>query len=91
MAPYNGTYQFTVTACSRTAHFVVLDFHVNDVVYDQLLAGDNGYDECTSKTIYVHLNENDDVFIKHEQTGDYLLANDASGLPSFGGVLLNID
>ena len=91
VATYNGTYQFTVTACSRNAHFVVLDFHVNDVVYDRLLAGDSVYDACNSKTIYVSLKENDDVYLKHEQSGDFLLANNGYGFPSFGGVLLKLE
>ena len=89
IAPFNGSYLFTVSACSENGHFVVLDFHVNTLVYDKVLAGDTQINDCSSKTILVSLTINDDVFVKHEQTGDYLNANPAAGFPSFGGVLLS--
>jgi len=90
VAPYNGTYQFTLTGCSYDAHIAVLNIFVNTVVYDTLLAGDQNYTECSSKTIYVSLKENDDVFVKMSG-GDYLCANRGFGLPSFGGVLLSVE
>jgi len=88
IAPYNGTYLFTVYACSLGGHFIDLDLHVNSVVYDQVLAGDTVYNECTSMSTLVSLKENDDVFVKHESSGDYL---HALNRPSFGGVLLSVE
>jgi len=88
VAPYNGTYQFTVSICSTPAHWITLDFHVNALVYDKIYTGDNAYHSCGSKTIYVSLKENDDVFLKHEALGDVLRSYDIIGLPSFGGVFL---
>lgn len=89
IAPYNGTYAFFVTACSRAGHYVVLDFHVNNQVYDRIIVGEApSFDACNSKTNIVSLRENDDVFLKHEIEGDVLRAYDPVGLPSFGGVFL---
>jgi len=62
------------------------------MVYDSVLAGDRGLTECSSKTIYVSLKENDDVFVKQNKVdGDYLFATRKFGLPSFGGVLLSVE
>jgi len=92
IAPYNGTYLFTVYACSRGGHYIDLDFHVNSVVYSHILAGDTSYDECTSRSILVSLKENDAVFLKHENNGNYLASfGSSSSGPSFGGVLLSAD
>jgi len=90
VAPYNGTYQFTLTACSVPTHYVVLEFYINTLVYDRLLAGDQDFTQCSSKTIFASLKENDDVFVKqHAQYGDFLKADNGYGLPSFGGVFLS--
>jgi len=88
VAPSNGTYQFTTTACSMGRHYIVLDIYINTVVYDSIIAGDSAYDECNSKTVFVSLKQRDDVFIKHGHYGDYLSAFITDGYPSFGGVLL---
>ena len=88
VAPSNGTYQFTLTACSVDRHYIVLDIYINTVVYDSIIAGDTSYDECNSKTVFVSLKQNDDVYVKHGQYGDYLRAIISNGYPSFGGVLL---
>jgi len=88
VAPYNGTYLFTVTACCPGSHYIGLEFRVNNLVYDKIRAGDNAYDECSSKSMFVSLKEKDDVFIQHENHGDYLFASAEKGFPSFGGVLL---
>ena len=88
IAPTNGTYQFTMTACSLWRHYIALDLHVNTLIYDSLIAGDTAFNACSSKTVFVSLKQNDDVYIKHDNYGDYLLATSRDGYPSFGGVLL---
>lgn len=91
VAPVSGTYQFSVTCCSNRANWVALDLSVNTATVGRLLAGDNDYDECTSKVYYVHLTANDDVYVKHEKGGGSLLSLDDYGLPSFGGFLIHKD
>ncbi|XP_045201747.2 heavy metal-binding protein HIP-like isoform X1 [Mercenaria mercenaria] len=88
IAPANGTYQFSVAACSRSGHFIVLEMKVNDDVVGKMLAGDNGYDSCNSKVFLTELKVGDDVLVEHGDHGDYLLANEAYGYPSFTGILL---
>ncbi|XP_063431734.1 heavy metal-binding protein HIP-like [Mytilus trossulus] len=88
IAPVNGLYQFSITACSTSGHYVVLELTVNTAVVGKVLAGDTGYDECTSKSFLIQLSSGDDVFVQHESQGDYLLSNAVYGFPSFAGVLL---
>ncbi|XP_071166081.1 heavy metal-binding protein HIP-like [Mytilus edulis] len=88
IAPVNGLYQFSITACSHLGHYVVLELTVNTAVVGKVLAGDTVYDECSSNTFLVQLLSGDDVFVQHETDGDYLLSYPAYGFPSFSGVLL---
>ena len=61
-------------SCSGSGHFVVLDFHLNDNVYDSVVAGDTANNVYSSKTKFVSLKKANSVYLKHEQTGDYLKA-----------------
>ncbi|CAG2218506.1 unnamed protein product [Mytilus edulis] len=88
IVPVNGLYLFTITACSHTNHYVVLELTVNTVVVGKVLAGDTAYNECSSRTFLQQLSSGDDVFVQHKTTGDYLLSYAGHGLPSFSGVLL---
>ncbi|VDI72882.1 Hypothetical predicted protein [Mytilus galloprovincialis] len=89
IVPVNGLYLFTITACSHTNHYVVLELTVNTAVVGKVLAGDTAYNECSSRTFLQQLSSGDDVFVQHKTTGDYLLSYAGHGLPSFSGVLLN--
>ncbi|CAC5410232.1 unnamed protein product [Mytilus coruscus] len=90
IAPVNGLYQFSVTACAQTHHYIVLELIVNTRVVGKVLAGDTGYNECSSNSFLLQLSTSDDVYVQHKTSGDYLLANPGAGLPTFSGVLLNV-
>jgi len=90
VAPYSGTYQFTVSVCSTPDHWIVLEFHVNSVVIDKIYAGDLYWEDCNSKNVFVALNANDEVFVRQESDGDTLMASSRYGFPSFGGTMLNV-
>lgn len=90
IAPVGGVYQFSVTACAQSNHYIVLELIVNARVVGKVLAGDTGYNECSSNSFLLQLSTGDDVYVQHKTVGDYLLANPAAGLPTFAGVLLNV-
>ncbi|XP_063431069.1 heavy metal-binding protein HIP-like [Mytilus trossulus] len=90
IAPVSGLYQFSVTACAATNHYIVLELIVNARVVGKVLTGDTGYNECSSNSFLVQLSTGDDVYVQHKTAGDYLLANPAAGFPTFSGVLLNV-
>ncbi|XP_053404856.1 heavy metal-binding protein HIP-like [Mercenaria mercenaria] len=88
VAPVNGTYQFTVTACTAPSHYIVLEITVNSSTLGKVIAGDLIYSDCSSKVFLAQLQAGDDVFVQHRTTGDYLYAAPVFGFPSFTGVLL---
>ncbi|VDI67905.1 Hypothetical predicted protein [Mytilus galloprovincialis] len=90
IAPVSGLYQFSVTAGAATNHYIILDLIVNARVVGKVLAGDTGYNECSSNSFLLQLSTGDDVFVQHKTAGDYLLANSAAGFPTFAGILLNV-
>ncbi|XP_071166079.1 heavy metal-binding protein HIP-like [Mytilus edulis] len=90
LAPVKGIYLFSVTACSASGHYIALELTVNAAVVGRMLAGDQNYSECTSKSFFVQLSAGDDVYVQHETHGDYLYGNPNIGYPSFSGALLNV-
>lgn len=88
IAPVNGTYLFSIYACSYLGHTVVLHLMRNGSIVDHLLAGDQNYHECSSNTVILDLNKGDDVYVSGR---DYLYANAGYGYPHFSGVLLNMN
>lgn len=86
--PVNGTYQFTVTACSLRAHFVILELTVNNANLGRVLAGDSAYSECSSNTFLAELQTGDDVYVQLVNGQGYLLAAATHGYLCFTGVLL---
>ncbi|VDI72886.1 Hypothetical predicted protein [Mytilus galloprovincialis] len=90
IAPVKGIYLFSITACSYNSHVIVLELTVNAAVLGKVLAGDQNYAECTSKSFLVQLSAGDDVYVQHETVGDYLYSNPSYGYPSFSGALLKV-
>lgn len=90
IAPAKGLYLFSITACSHSSHIIVLELTVNVAVVGKVLAGDQNYSECTSKSFLVQLSAGDDVYVQHKSTGDYLYSNPSYGYPSFSGALLKV-
>ncbi|KAL4217379.1 biological adhesion [Mactra antiquata] len=89
--PVNGTYLFSLTLCSAGGHAVVLQVNVNNDILGRMLAGDNSYDECSSKVLIAHLHAGDDVYVQQYSSNDYLYAYANYGYPLFTGVLINAD
>lgn len=90
IATVKGLYLFSITACSYTGHVIVLELTSNAAVVGKVLAGDQNYAECTSKSFLVQLSTGDDVYVQHKATGDYLYSNPSYGYPSFSGALLKV-
>ncbi|XP_060602825.1 heavy metal-binding protein HIP-like [Ruditapes philippinarum] len=89
VVPVNGTYQFSVTACSTAGHYIVLELNANNDILGKVLAGDDSYGDCNSKVFLAQLQTGDDVFVQHISQGDNLLSASSYGKPSFTGVLLH--
>ena len=89
LAPVNGTYQFSIYACSEVGHVIVLDLMRNGSIVGHLLAGDQDYSACSSSTFLLELKKGDDVYVSEGSYGDYLFAHNTYGYPRFTGVLLS--
>ncbi|XP_053393648.1 heavy metal-binding protein HIP-like [Mercenaria mercenaria] len=88
VTPYNGTYLFSVSVCSTSGHYIVLDLMRNSDVIGRILAGDTQYDDCSSETTVAELRAGDDVFVQHHlNTGDYIHYQQHT-VNSFTGTLL---
>ena len=87
-ATINGTYLFTVEACSSSNHFITLALQKNSVEMGVVLAGDTAYVACSSNTFVFPLVSGDDVWVQHRNTtGDYLHGQfDGT---NFAGTLIN--
>lgn len=91
VAPFNGTYMFSVTACCHVNHWIVLLLTVNDTVVGKIRgSGGTQYDSCSTKVFVEQLNVGDDVYVRHEDLGDNLFAS-YQGNPFFVGALLFSD
>jgi hypothetical protein len=88
VAPVNGLYQFTITACSETHHYIVLEINVKDLIIGKVIAGNGLATDCNSKVFIIQIMKGDNVFVTHSTTGEWLYANVAYGLPSFTGFLI---
>ncbi|XP_045202034.2 heavy metal-binding protein HIP-like [Mercenaria mercenaria] len=88
IAPVDGLYQFSVTACSVSQHYIVLELNVKDTVLGKVIAGNGWAAACNSKVFLVQLAQGDDVFVTHTTTGEWLYANAAYGVPNFTGLLI---
>jgi hypothetical protein len=88
LAPINGTYLFSIYACSQVAHVIVLDLMLNGSSVNHLLAGDQNYHACNSNTLITELKKGDDVYVS-VGSGDYLKELEPYGYPYFSGVLLS--
>ena len=71
-AKINGTYLFSVEACSATGHYIHLALQKNFVEMGTVLGGDSVYMDCASNTFILPLVENDDVWVQHKTGGDYM-------------------
>jgi hypothetical protein len=89
IAPVNGTYLFSLFACSNSGHYIVLDFMRNGAIVGQFLSGDTDNSGCNSRTFIIELKKGDDVYVSQGSFGDYLLAYKTYGYPHFSGVLLS--
>ena len=86
-AKINGTYLFTVEACSGGAHYIHLALLKNFTEMGTILGGDDSYADCSSNTFIFPLVENDDVWVQHKTGGDLLAAGWNGN--NFAGVLIN--
>ncbi|WAR06938.1 HIP-like protein [Mya arenaria] len=89
VAPYNGTYLFTVTSCAVGGHFNTLDILVDGTTFGSVRCGDTNYHECSTKVFIKALTAGDDVYIRHQNYGDSIYASSIEGYPVFGGALLH--
>ncbi|XP_052268846.1 heavy metal-binding protein HIP-like [Dreissena polymorpha] len=90
LAPFNGTYLFSVSACSGGGHHIVLDLMNHGSLIGKILGGDPAYSDCSSETTITELKQGDEVYVQHHSSkGDSIVANDAT-LNSFTGVLLQV-
>ncbi|XP_053404982.1 heavy metal-binding protein HIP-like [Mercenaria mercenaria] len=88
VAPVPGLYQFSLTACSDSNHYIVLELNVKDSIIGKVIAGDDWVIDCSSKTFIVQLAKGDDVFVMHRTVGESLLAGASYDLPNFTGFLI---
>lgn len=88
IAPVNGTYLFSMTACSGSNHAIVFDLVKNGATIGRLLAGDDQYTACSSKTFVTQLKKGDDVYVTEGTYGDQIYSIPAYGRPHFMGILL---
>ena len=87
-ATINGTYLFSLEACSIANHYISLAVQKNNVEMGVVLAGDTSYTACSSNTFVFPLVSGDDVWIQHRgTTGDYLHAQFEG--TNFAGTLIN--
>ncbi|XP_052782556.1 heavy metal-binding protein HIP-like isoform X2 [Mya arenaria] len=91
VAPFNGTYQIQVAACSTRLHFIVLECVVNTDIVGKVLAGDGETANCNLNSFFLQLRQGDDVYVRHVSTGDYLYAYSPYENPSFSGTLLHMN
>jgi hypothetical protein len=89
IAPVNGTYMFSLYACSNSGHVIVLDLMQNGALFGHFLTGDGDIAGCNSRTFIMELKKGDDVYVSQGSYGDYLLAYGLYGYPHFSGVLLS--
>ena len=85
-AKINGTYLFSVEACSKPGHYMHLALQKNFTEMGTVLGGDPVFHDCSSNTFILPLVENDDVWVQHKIGGD-LLSVSYSG-DNFAGVLI---
>ncbi|XP_053403299.1 protein hook homolog isoform X4 [Mercenaria mercenaria] len=91
IAPVNGTYLFSVSACSKAGRYITLSIVAKNSAAGHLLAGCSSITDCNSKDFLLWLQAGDDVYIRHSGEGDYLFANSKYGYPTFSGVLVHAD
>ncbi|KAH3785883.1 hypothetical protein DPMN_163978 [Dreissena polymorpha] len=76
LAPLSGTYMFSVSICSHTGHYIVLNLMKNNNRIGGVLAGDNALDDCSSETTVTQLNAGDQVYVQHHGTdGDMIFVH----------------
>ncbi|XP_052819014.1 heavy metal-binding protein HIP-like [Mya arenaria] len=90
LAPVNGTYLFSVSVCSTSGHFIVLDLMRNNDVIGRVLAGDSLYDDCSSETTIAELKSGDEIYVQHHLNVGDLLQVQQHTLDSFTGALLAV-
>lgn len=71
-AKINGTYMFTVEACSQMGHFIHLSLQKNSEEMGTILGGSTGNGDCSSNTFVFPLLDGDDVWVQHKYLGDIL-------------------
>ena len=86
-AKINGTYLFSVEACSLAGHYIHLALIKNYSEMGAVLGGDTGYRSCSSSTFIFPLVENDDVWVQHKTRGDYISVFYTGN--NFAGVLIH--
>lgn len=88
MAPYDGTYLFTVSFCVQLDNWV--KFHIfqdHNIIYEGS-TGDQDWHTCSSKTVVTYMMIGSKVWIEtYAVRGGKV--DSTHGIPSFTGVLLN--
>ncbi|KAL3865629.1 hypothetical protein ACJMK2_043000 [Sinanodonta woodiana] len=72
-AKVNGTYLFSVVACSASSHFIALNIVRNGNVIGNVLAGDNALSDCGTEVTVTSMTVGDRVWVER-QRGDVLYA-----------------
>lgn len=90
IAPYAGTYLFTVHVCSGQGHSQVLDLKLKGDTIGRVLASATDNHECNTGVWMKTLVAGDDVYVRTGTFGDSLYVNANYGEPNFLGVLLYV-
>ncbi|KAK3601177.1 hypothetical protein CHS0354_004376 [Potamilus streckersoni] len=72
-AKVNGTYLFSVVACSASNHFIALNIVRNGDIIGNVLAGDNTLSDCGTEVTVMSLVAGDKVWVQR-QRGDVLFS-----------------
>lgn len=87
-APSNGTFMFSVTACSKGDDWGVLDIICDGITIGQVRSGNNGgYYDCNSEVTVAYLEEGSSVWIERSEGGTGV--QNAFHWNSFTAVLIN--
>lgn len=88
MAPYDGSYLFTVSLCTYPSNWV--KFHIfqdGNIIYEGS-TGDNDWHTCSSKTVVTYMMIGSKVWVETYAVHGGKVES-KHGIPSFTGVLLN--
>ena len=86
-AKINGTYLFSVEACSGPNHYIHLSLQRNHVEMGTVIGSDKNVHDCSSNTFVFPLVANDVVWVQHKIEGDLMSVDYSDN--NFAGVLIH--